>query len=233
MEALVSRSATKLPEILNKLELRYGPRRDLSPKLPFDLAIWEIVAYLQPDDRRLRAFNALKQQTGLEPERILETPIERLTEITRIGGIFPELRADRLHIAAELVINEFGGDLSRVLKLPFAKARQELSKFPMIGKPGAEKILLYTKTYPVLALESNAVRTLQRIGYGTQTKASYSVLYRSVQTAVEGELPKECDPMIRAHILLRVHGQETCRRNAPMCNVCPVQSACAYFFKLG
>ncbi|MGH9462309.1 MAG: hypothetical protein ACRD1X_13900 [Vicinamibacteria bacterium] len=65
-------------------------------------------------------------------------------------------------------------------------------------------------------------------GYGKESK-SYSTSYRSVKEAVATEILPECDWLIRAHLLLKRHGQETCRRSAPDCEVCPIQDGCAFF----
>ena len=93
--------------------------------------------------------------------------------------------------------------------------------------PGAEKILLFSRRYPVFPLDSNVLRVLLRLGYGKQEK-SYSASYRSVQAAVEAELPKGFDGRIEAYQLLRRHGQLLCRRSHPLCGECPARGACAY-----
>src|SRR4029077_15984410 len=118
------------------------------------------------------------------------------------------------------VLNDFGGSLDQALTLPFAKARKALQGFPAIGAPGAEKILLFTKTYPVLALESNGLRVLLRLGFGEERK-NYSASYASVQTALQDEIGNDCGFLISAHQLLRRHGKELCRRSNPACDACP------------
>ena len=43
-----------------------------------------------------------------------------------------------------------------------------LKKFPAIGDPGVDKILLLTRTEPVMALDSNGLRVLVRLGFGAE-----------------------------------------------------------------
>jgi hypothetical protein len=50
-------------------------------------------------------------------------------------------------------------DLGAVLDRPQADAIRALKKFPAIGEPGAEKILLFAGKAPILALESNGLRS--------------------------------------------------------------------------
>ena len=125
-------------------------------------------------------------------------------------------------------MQEFEGDFDRVLEQPLAKAKKSLKKFPGIGDPGAEKILLFSRTHPILALDSNGLRVLLRLGYGEERK-SYASTYRSVQEAVEGESKKDFDWLIAAHQLLRRHGQELCKMNAPICPPCPLKKYCVYY----
>lgn len=104
---------------------------------------------------------------------------------------------------------------------PLAQAKKALKQFPAIGDPGAEKILLFCRAFPILALESNGLRVLMRLGYGEE-KPNYATTYRLVQEATEGELVVEYSWLITTHQLLRRHGQELCRRSRPLCEKCPL-----------
>src|SRR5262249_28114019 len=156
------------------------------------------------------AFQTLKKQVGTEPARILSVCDETLLEVTR-HGILADQFAKKIRTCAQIALEEFDGDLRHVLKLPFPKAKKALQKFTGIAEPGAEKILLFTKSYPVLALDSNGVRALLRLGFGEEMR-SYSTTYRLVQKAVEQGLNKDYSWLIKAHLLLRRHGQELCKR---------------------
>jgi endonuclease III len=143
-------------------------------------------------------------------------------------GIKPDLRVATLKRCAEIAAREFDGDVRSALALPPKEAMRKLRKFPSIGEPGAEKILLFTRGHPLFALDSNGLRVLLRLGYGKESK-SYGASYRSVREAVSGEIVSDCDWLIRAHLLLKRHGQETCRRSAPVCEICPIQNGCTFF----
>ncbi len=184
--------------------------------------------YPANDNTCSKGFEALKQRVGLEPEQIAGAAQEDLTAIMRVGGIMPELRARRLQEIALRVVRRYGGDLGAVLKRPVADARKELKGFPTIGDPGADKILLFTKTAAIPAVPSNCVHVPLRLGFG-EDKKSYSASYRSAQEAIGSELPKTCDALLRAYLLLQHHGQETCKRTRPHCDACPVTTDCRYF----
>lgn len=211
-------------EVIKQLKGCYGPPAALASREPFELILYENIAYLVTDDRREKAFRELKKRIGTRPADILTASLEQLAGIAALGGIFPELRARRLQESARLVRDEFGGNLRRVLALDAAQARKALRKFPVIGEPGADKILLFTGTVPTLAPESNGLRVLMRLGFVREHK-NYSTMYRAVQASLENEF-KECEPLIAAHQLLRRHGQELCRRSAPRCPSCVLRRSC-------
>jgi endonuclease-3 len=193
----------------------------------WEMILLENVAYLAEDERRRQAFLTLKKQVGTEPAQILSASEEALLKVTG-HGILADQFAKKLRKCAQIALEEFDGDLRPLLKLPFAKAKKALQKFPGIGEPGAEKILLFTHNYPVLALDSNGLRVLVRLGFGEEKK-SYSTTYRLVQKAAEQEVNKDYSWLIKAHLLLRRHAQELCKRSEPECNKCPLTSDCEFY----
>src|ERR1017187_7923744 len=82
----------------------------------------------------------------------------------------------------------FQGNLEQILEWPYARAKKALKLFPSIGDPGAEKILLFCGVAAGLALESNGLRVLTRIGYGRPHLKNYGAVYRSVQDSLAPEL---------------------------------------------
>ena len=220
-----ARSKT-LPRILAALEKLYGRPRPPAVTDPLEMILHENVAYLTDDDRRARAWAAFRERIGTTPEKILAAPRAELVEIAR-AGILPAERVEKIREIASLAIEEFGGDLDRALDERPADAKQILKRFPSIGDPGAEKILLFSRREAVLALDSNGLRVLLRLGFGTEQK-SYAASYRSAQSAAMEELETGFDGLIRAHQLLRRHGQELCRRTHPRCDACPLRRDCPY-----
>jgi endonuclease III len=213
-----------LPTILDLLETHYGPPTEPRMRDPWAMIVRENVVYLVDDEKRDRAFELLERQVGLSPRAILDASDEALMPIVSIG-ILPKQRIDKLRECAEIASSRFSSDLESIRELPMAKARRELQRFPRIGAPGAEKILLLAGWQSVLALESNGLRVLLRLGIGDGS-ARYETSYRSAQQAAQDELPVYQKPLERAHLLLRLHGEQTCRRSTPLCEACPLTSIC-------
>ncbi len=221
-------AAPDLKKIVARLAAHYGQPRPPITTDPFELLLLENVAYLVSDQRREEAFNLLRKHAGTRPHEVLAAAPEAILQATKLGGMHPEQRAIRLREIALITMNEFGGDLRPALKLPLPQAKQSLRKFPGIGEPSAEKLLLFTRSYPVLGLESNGLRVLVRLGFGAEKK-NYTATYRSVQEAIHSQLTEDYDWLISAHMLLRQLGKELCKTNAPLCAKCPVRKSCTYF----
>lgn len=200
---------------------------------PFELVLWENVAYLAGDDRRAEIFATLKKKVGFAPAKIAGASDEKLLPIAEQGGMRPIERVERLRECASIAL-ELGGHLKQALEAagPGAKSRKILKRFPGIGEPGAEKILLFSRLEPALPLESNGLRTLLRIGIGTEDR-NYTKSYRSVQEALRPELAKwidhaDYDALIRAHQLLRAHGRALCKNTTPLCEACALATKCVH-----
>ena len=222
----ISPRASRLAARLKRLAARYGSIKSIAPREPFELLLWEYVAYLTDDADRASAFARLRAEVGVTPAAILGARPAKLRAICRSGGsIGVAIRADRLRVAAERVRGEFGGTLRDVLRRPYPDARRILSSFPAIGPPGADKILLLTKARAVLWLDSNALRVLQRLGIAREAK-SYSASHRNAQEAGAAQLNPSHAAMLQASLLLRRHGQDVCRRTRPLCFECPLRDAC-------
>jgi endonuclease III len=217
-----------LARVVAGLRKQHGSVAPPPATTAFELVLWEKVAYLATDEKRARAFAELKRRIGLTPKAILAARPAALREVCATGGaVGIEERARRMHDAAAYVVDAFGGDLDRVLALPLADARRALQHIYGIAEPGADRILLLMRAQRVLPLESNGLRTLQRIGYGSSHR-NYTTMYKSVVAAAQPELRNDVEWLIDAHVLLRHHGQEVCKTSAPRCEQCGVQALCSY-----
>jgi endonuclease III len=219
-----------LSKLVDRLQQHYSAPAPPPSTDPLELIIWENIAYLANDKRRAEAFAVLKRTIGTRPDQILAAQHSALATIGK-AGILPDLSAEKLLTIAQIAYEEFDSDLRSVLKKPLPQAKKVLKRFPSIGDPGAEKILLLTRSHPVMALDSNGLRVLCRVGFAEEQK-NYSATYRLVQQETLGQLPRDYDSLIRAHQLLRQHGQELCKRSKPRCTECPVRDSCNYCQKV-
>ena len=220
-------TARELATLLDKLEQHHGSVGFEEPTDPYELIVFANCGYPPSHDACRKGFEALRSNVGLSTKALLDTSDRVLAKALRAGGIVPELRASRLKVIARLVVEDYGGDVRKALGAPTA-ARKALKRFPTIGDPGVDKILLFCADIPVAAVPSNCPHVPLRLGIGVE-RPNYSASYRSVQEELTRLLPGDAAAMKRAYLLLRHHGKELCHRTKPLCDRCPVAPRCPYF----
>jgi endonuclease III len=217
-----------LADVARRLESRYGAPGPSPTRDPFETILYEQIAYLATDERRAAAFETLRTRVGLAPARILAARPALLREVAALGGIHAAERAERMRASARLVLEECAGDLgAHLATLDLRGQVKLLRRFPMVGEPGAEKVLLFAGLAALPALESNGLRVLARCWLGAE--GEYAATYRAVRARIAGEEARYDAPaLVRAHNLVRRHGQTVCRRNAPACPTCPLAPECGF-----
>jgi endonuclease-3 len=242
-EAEMKKSRPGLSSILDALEKHYGEQSAVGPSEPYEMILFVNCGYPATDASCSRGYEQLKREVGTTPERILAARKAKLAKLMRLGGIVPELRAERLKTIARIVSELFGGDLKWALSkmiedetMPVDKrirrVKRALKEFPVIGEPGADKILLFAGLAPVAAVPSACPGVPQRILFGAEDK-NYGAGYRAAQEAMSRELPETFDARRTAYLLLKRHGAELCKRAKPKCEACPVSCTCRYFREKG
>jgi len=226
----------KLAQILETLEKVYGLPKIVGPTDPYEMIVYLNCGYPAADGACAKGFDALKRKVGVHPRKLLAASKTKLTKLMRLGGIVPEARAERLKEIAHKVKDEFGGALTITLKKRIREdgagravkaAKKVLQEFPVIGEPSAEKIVLFAGLAPVAAVPSAFVDVPIRLFVGEPGK-NYAADYRAARDILDAGLPKTFEARQRAYLLLKRHGQETCKRSKPRCEICPIAAQCAY-----
>jgi endonuclease-3 len=217
-----------LPRLLDILDQHYGKQFVRWPTDPYEFIVWWHCGYPQSTARCSKGWESLVKNVGIAPIKILAASPEKLATALKPGGMVPELRAQRLREIAMRVQHQYGSDLRAALVGPLKEAKKLLKTFPNIADPGADRILLFAGIAPIAAVPSNNVAPLIRVFYGRE-RENYGANYRESQEAIEKEVPATSSARTRAYLLLKVHGEELCKRKDPKCEECPVRNHCEYF----
>ena len=226
----MAQSRISVLDLLDRLEEFYDQQEPSFPVDPYEFLVWWHCGYPASDAACEKGWKNLKLQVGIEPQQLLAENPAKLAATLKAGGMVPELRAQRLKEIAMRLKDEFGGELRSALTGPLTKVRKTLKSFPGIADPGVDRILLFAGIAPLAAVPSNCVHVLIRILQGPEGE-NYSAGYREAQRAIAAEVPEKFDARTRAYLLLKTHGQRTCKRTNPKCEECPVKSKCAFFAK--
>jgi A/G-specific adenine glycosylase len=143
------------------------------------------------------------------------TPADAVRAWGRLG--YPR-RALRLHQAARMITNDFGGQVP--------EDRESLLRLPGVGSYTAAAISSFAYGQREIVLDTNVRRVLARIEFGVAFPGS-------VHTTRERALAEEFAPRrprraARWAVASMELGALVCRARKPLCGACPVQDLCAW-----
>jgi endonuclease-3 len=216
--------AAKLAALIDTL-VRDGGEPPAVLTDPYAIVLHENAGYLIPDERRDDVYARL---TALAPTpaALLGAAQAELLALARDGGMRPEERVERWRAIAEITLEEADGDLLGTVRgLPLPRAKRLLGRFPMIGAPGVDRILLFSGLAVVPSIDSNGLRVLERYGVVALGMA-YAKAYRDACAALAAAFGERGEELRRAYLALRRHGKSICRNARPECPRCPVAKTC-------
>lgn len=204
------------------LERFYGPLPS-PPRDPFALFVWEVLSAQTTPGKRDAALSALRRARALTPDAMARAPQAKLEAAVKLAGPYFEQRLRALRSGVNLFRR--APRLAAVIKGPLPGARRALRPLPQLGDAGAHRMLLFAADHPVLPVDAGVHRVARRLGYGEPGEL-FRKSARSVQLALERELPRNSEALRRAFLYLSHHGGATCTDADPHCTVCPLLSEC-------
>jgi endonuclease-3 len=194
-----------------------GPRLDAVSEL-----VLTILSQNTADINSFRAFTALRACYASWDE-VLEAPLDELTDVIRPGGLAPT-KAPRIQHALAEVRADTGGtwDLSFLATLPLNEARDWLTALPGIGRKTAAIVLLFCFGRPALPVDTHVYRVATRLGM-LPPRTPLLRAHDLLEEVLRG------DEVYPFHVELIRHGRDTCRAPRPICGLCPLTDACAYY----
>ena len=211
----------RLEEVIERLKALYGP---LSPPGdvgdPFKVLVRTILSQNTSSKNEARAFRALEEEVGVEPERLAEADTSTIEECIRPAGQQKQ-RAARIKEVAKAILRSYGGDLWALLSRPLEEARRELMALPGVGRKTADIVLLFCASRPVFPVDRHIMRIAGRLGLVRPGAG-----YEEVRKAFEDLL--EPGDYLFAHLALIRLGREVCRARRPRCRACPISDLCDY-----
>jgi endonuclease III len=186
----------RLAPLLDRLEEQYGEPTMRPASDPYEMLIAANCGYPASEAACARGLEALRELIGTGPGDILRASKNKLVEAMRAGGIVPELRAQRLREIACAVEEVYGGDLKSALVASGSQAKKILKSFPTIADAGAEKILLFSRIEPIMAVPSNATQGKPECGRCPVTDecAYFAAAGRDLRSASSPERKKRKTP---------------------------------------
>ncbi len=186
---------------------------DPEPELDWENA-WELlvstVLAAQCTDVRVNKVtpNLFSKWPG--PDEMSKADVLDIEEVIRSTGLFRN-KAKNLKAAAELVMDEFNGELPRTMK--------EMIRLPGVARKTANIVLSNAmNVHEGVAVDTHVKRLSFRMGFTTSTNPNV--------------IEKDLMPLFKqenwgiANHLLVLFGRDTCSARSPKCDICQLNDIC-------
>jgi len=182
---------------------------ELNHSNPFELLI-AVLLSAQSTDAHVNKVTADLFRKYHSPQDFLSVPLEELQADIRSIGLYRN-KAKNIQKLCRMLIDEYGGEIP--------KDRDELMKFPGVGRKTANVIVSVAFGIPAIAVDTHVERVTKRLGICRWTD---SVL--QVEETLMKKIPKE--EWAISHHRFIFFGRYHCKAQSPRCEICPLLSIC-------
>lgn len=208
---------TKQAKMLRAIEENF-PVQAWKPRSAFETLIHTILSQNTNDRNSDAAMRRLRKRYRITPANLSRARIKDLITCIRTAGLYRS-KAPRIKEVSRIIHEEFGGQLSSILNLPYADAKLKLTALPGVGPKTADILLAFVAEHPVVPVDTHIARVSKRLGI-----ASANGSYEEIRSSLEALIPPASRK--RLHLSLIAFGREICRAPKPRCAICPVNATC-------
>ena len=163
-----------------------------------------------------KAIDNLKREGLISVEGLRLISLDELAQLIRPSGYYNQ-KAVKVKNFIGFLVEEYGGDLGKMLSEDTKRFRSKLLRIRGIGPETADSILLYAAKRPVFVVDTYTYRILLRHNLiGEETT------YEEIQNLFMDSLPQDTGLFNEYHALLVKLGKERCRKK-PICKGCPLE----------
>ncbi len=186
----------------------------------FRTLVITILSQNSTDISAIRAFDRLEGSLGITPQLLAAADVSKIEKAIEVGGLY-RTKARAIKKLAQILLDQFGGKLDTILKLPLDEARETLMSLPQVGPKSADVLLVSVGGKPTVPVDTHVNRVSRRLGLAP-LEGDYEDVRQSLQKLYPPRFYHEL------HLLLIAHGRRYCTARKPLCPVCPVRNYCPY-----
>lgn len=187
---------------------------------PFERLVSTILSQNTSREATIKGFENLRRRFKVVPAVLAEARLEEIKECIKPSGLY-NTKAPRIKELARIIVEEYGGDLNSLSRLPLEVARERLLRIPGIGFKTADVFLSVVGgrgSFPVDTHISRIARRWQMVRGNAG--------YEQIRLAFEAAIPP--GKRRRAHLSLIEFGREICSARRPRCLRCPAYGECEW-----
>lgn len=203
-------------EILSRLssEFDIGPSSDRDPFLTL---VRTVLSQNTNRKNTRKAYENLSEKYS-SPADFASADIEELKNLIMPAGLYRS-KSKRLKSIAEIVLDKYEGDLSRIFEKSSKEVRKELLDFPGVGPKTADCVLLFAGNRDVLPVDTHVARTVKRLGFADSESDPEGVKEQFEVFVPDGKSRE-------MHLLLIELGRNICKARNPNCIECSLEDLC-------
>lgn len=211
---------------------RFGHQGWWPADSPFEVCVGAILTQNTNWKNVERAIANLKRAGVLDPRALNCLPLRRLAAPIRPAGYY-NIKARRLKAFVRVLVEEFGGELTRLFAGPLGEVRARLLRIHGIGPETADSMLLYAGGHPSFVIDAYTKRIFHRHGWcgpcgarpDQPCNASYDALKAICERALNQFQGAELlDYWQDYHAQLVAVGKQFCLKRRPVCTGCPLEA---------
>ncbi len=205
-----------LTSMYDAMLAEFGPRGWWPGRTRFEVCVGAILTQNTAWRNVRRAMANLRAAHVLNPRALHQLDHRQLADLIIPSGYF-NVKANRLKNFTDFLMNEYGGSLNRLFKLPAFELREKLLSVNGIGRETADSILLYAAEKPVFVVDAYTRRIGMRHGL-FPSEADYE----TIRMYFTERLPADVQLFNEYHALIVGVGNRFCSR-VPKCDSCPLR----------
>jgi endonuclease-3 related protein len=205
------------------MRAHFGHQHWWPGETPFEVCVGAILTQNTAWTNVTRALANLKAARVLAPARLFALPETELAELIRPAGCF-HVKARRLRSFLRVLVEDFGGDLSRLFAGDTSTVRARLLAINGIGPETADSLLLYAGGHHSFVIDAYTRRIFERHNWSPMSSTGYDELKLLCESALNQKAGvARLDYWQDYHAQLVMVGKHFCRPRAPRCQACPLQ----------
>ena len=217
----VTPSRARLLGIYRRLLRRQGPAGWWPGETPFEVCLGAILTQNTSWTNVEKALAVLRERGLMDFAPLRALGAEALAPLIRSSGYF-NLKAQRLCSFLAFLEREYGGRTEAMAREEALALRAKLLAVPGIGRETADSIVLYAAGLPIFVVDAYTRRLFSRLGLIRGDED-----YDEIRALFEAHLPRDAALFNDYHAQIVLLGKDVCRKTAPRCTVCPLDSVCA------
>ncbi len=211
---------SSMPERIDRILELFPERRWYRTFTPFERLVSTILSQNTSREATIKGFENLRRRFRVAPEVLAKAKVEEIKECIRPSGLY-NTKAPRIRELARIIVEEYGGDLNILSRLPLHRSRERLLKIPGVGFKTADVFLSVVFRGESFPVDTHISRVAKR-----WKMVRGNAPYEEIRLAFEAVITRR--KRRRAHLALIEFGRKICKARGPRCDICPVYWECEW-----